>query len=146
MFADRIKFKVMSAPGQPAISNGSPSFQSIPFMTVIRPRATYEHYRFPSFDLVNLLVSSDTLPPNRSDAALFFNGPHGIALRYNRDRPPFVPHPRGGYTVCIIKQPNKPSVMGFAYCSREDNFCYERGRAIAFGRAEKLLQTLKPIR
>ena len=55
-------------------------------------------------------------------------------------RTPMVsPSPKGGRTVCLIKEGRRgyerTVAIGEAYCSFSDNFSYKRGRDIAYGRA-----------
>jgi len=111
-------------------------------------RVTFEHYRFTTngFEAMGLLFLRKGLPPGRAKDASFFNGPHGVALRYCRKRASFAPSERGGYTVCKIKSPGNPDVMAFALCSLSDNFSYERGREISFGRAARLFELLEQLR
>lgn len=50
-----------------------------------------------------------------------------------------APCPRGGATLCFLDAGDTGAV-GVALCSWGDNFCYERGRKIAYDRAVLALQ------
>lgn len=58
-------------------------------------------------------------------------------FKHNLDRS-VRPWARGGLTECYIEV-GREWVRGMSYCSWSDNFCYERGRKIAFARALKSL-------
>ncbi|MFW6121023.1 MAG: hypothetical protein ACOC80_09030 [Petrotogales bacterium] len=51
------------------------------------------------------------------------------------------PKPRGGITV-YYRPFNNKAILAVAVCSKKDNFCKERGRLIAKGRADNLAESL----
>ena len=57
--------------------------------------------------------------------------------RYYRDKPNFRPYEKGGATLCTITFDSGKSFQGIAICSMSEQFCYARGRKIAYGRALK---------
>lgn len=59
----------------------------------------------------------------------------GYLERYTRSEPVFVPHSRGGATLCHIDLPDGRSATGRSECSFSDNFSYKLGAQIAKGRA-----------
>ena len=52
------------------------------------------------------------------------------------------PYNKGGAVFCVIETPMGKRVRTIADCSFSDNFNYEIGRNIAYGRATKLLAEL----
>ena len=54
------------------------------------------------------------------------------------------PEPTGGATIVIVEDTKtKQRTFGIARCSVKDNFCYQRGRDIAIGRAKRKLECQK---
>jgi hypothetical protein len=55
---------------------------------------------------------------------------------YHRSQTKWEPEAKGGLTICSIRDEETGfAYLGAAICSREDDFCYRIGRAIAQNRA-----------
>jgi hypothetical protein len=85
----------------------------------------YKHWRYPKFSGV---------PMDMSRYHRWSRGATKI-VRWS-------PTCKGGKTLCVIRLTDGRHVVGYAFCSKEDNFEYRIGRQIARGRAEKQLQKL----
>ena len=84
----------------------------------------YTHYRIPWY-------LGDRKRGSPDEAELILYSRHFPHLNT------YAPCERGGKTVCTIEDGNGNKYIGKAVCSYSDNFCYELGRRIAYGRAEK---------
>ena len=53
----------------------------------------------------------------------------------------------GGQTLCTLldKETKRPLALGYALCSKKDQYKKSKGRLISRGRAQKALGTGKPI-
>lgn len=99
-------------------------------------KTLYEHYRVPycSWDRgwhnldANDIRKADNATHKPLDKWLF---------RYEQHDKRFYPRLRGGMTTCTLVLSNNKPIVGTAYCSMSDNFCYRTGRQIALERALK---------
>lgn len=74
---------------------------------------------------------------------LFFMGlthRKGDLLPYSRRVTFWEPATKGGQTQCVLELDDGKVIVGIAYCSKEDNFCYKIGRKVAEGRAMEMLK------
>ena len=89
-----------------------------------------KHHRVPQMDWSYVLQASKG------------RGRSFAYLPYKRGITEWQPAVRGGCTECFIYDDEMEKILaqGTAVCSVVDNFCYDIGRKIAFGRAMKALQ------
>lgn len=111
-------------------------------------KITYEHYRVPERCAPLIPKAKHTQAAiddlcERYDEA--YRAEFRVPVEYREDngpiyRPGTAPHTHGGKTVCRVYDGEVIVATGTAWCSINDPFSYRVGRAIARGRALKVLE------
>jgi hypothetical protein len=97
-------------------------------------KTLYEHWRVPEYPwqitdyAIGEMFKADRAQCEPQENWLY---------RYESHNKYFTPKQTGGKTVCTLVLSNGESIVGTAYCSMSDNFCYRTGRQIALERAQK---------